>query len=91
MRTAILTTSVILLAVTDAVSGDVLEPIARLSATGVLGFVVIWTVTKTVPLVLARMDTWEKQRAADSERLAETLNELKTHCEEATRPPRDRD
>ena len=38
-----------LLAATEGVPISMMDPVARLGAVGVLGFVVVWLVTRTIP------------------------------------------
>ncbi len=90
IRAAILIPSVTFLAAADATSSGILDPVTRLSATGVLGFVVVWMAVKAAPqfrdavlMLVKRIDQWEESRHEDSERLAESLDALRQHCRRA--------
>jgi len=58
------------LAASEAVPDAVLDPVARLGAISVLGFVVIWHTTRTFPTI-------QKLHREDSEKWRRTLDELK--------------
>ena len=81
--TILLSLSIALLAAGEAVPNSMIDPVARLGATGVLGFIVIWIVTRTAPAVLAYLKDAEKQRHEDSEKLVAALQDLRVHCEQA--------
>ena len=61
--------SVVLLASNEAIPQTILDPVARLGAVGVLGFVVIWHVTRTLP-----------RFAKAIEAQTEALRDLQLHC-----------
>ncbi len=65
----ILSGSVSLLAANEAVPVTMIDPIARLGAVGVLGFVVIWMVTKEMPA--------NRKTLVD---LTEAIKELRQNC-----------
>ena len=67
----ILTGSISLLAANEAVPVTMIDPLARLGAVGVLGFIAIWMVTKEMPA--------NRKTLAG---LTEAIKELRQHCRE---------
>ena len=69
----------------EALPPEMLDPVARLGAVGVLGFIVVWLVTKTLPAkdkaFTAVLDEITKRNHEGSEKLAEALQELRVNCE----------
>ena len=55
----------------EAAPATMIDPLASLGAVGVLGFIVIWMVTKEMP-----------ENRKTLAKLAEAINELRHHCRE---------
>lgn len=70
---ALITASTLLVIADTAPDVSVVDPIARLTAVGVLGFIVIWLVTRTLPDMTKR---WEQSM----DKLERALTELRLHC-----------
>lgn len=64
---------------------SMLDPIARIGAVGVLGFLLCWLHMRTLPTMAAEWREATDRMATEwreaTERLAEALTELRIHCE----------
>ncbi len=67
-----------LLAASEAIPDGLIDPVARLGAIGVLGFVVIWHTTRTFPAIY-------KMHREDCEKWRQTLDDLKEAISQADR------
>ena len=77
MKTLIfLTLPVMLLAAGEAIPSGAIDPLARLGAVSVLGFVVIWHTTRTFPAI-------SKMHREDSEKWRQTLDHVADSCQRA--------
>ncbi len=74
----LLTIPTVLLAASEAVPNGMIDPVARLGAIGVLGFVVIWHTTRTFPAIY-------KMHREDCEKWRQTLEDLKEAISQADR------
>jgi len=86
MRNLLFSMSVILLGAGEAVPNGIqlLDPAARLTAVGVLGFIAIWVVTRTLPSMSRDWRDSVTAATKSTDKLTEALTQLRIHC--ATRP-----
>ena len=84
MKTGLFVSVVCLIAAGDAIPPEMLDPVARMGPTAVLGLVLMWIVTKTLPgkdkqFAEAVKEIAERQHT-DSAKLNDTLNALTANC-----------
>ena len=72
----LLCSSVVLLASNEAIPESMLDPVARLGAVGVIGFLLIFLVTRTLPRFARAIEG--QTVALKAQTVA--LNDLKLHC-----------
>ncbi len=59
---------------------EMLDPVARLGATGVLGFLVVWNHTRTQPAKDKISADKDKIFTESIDKLATAINELRVNC-----------
>ncbi len=59
---------------------EMLGPIARLGAVGVLGFLVVWHTTRTQPAKDKLLSDKDKLFADSLDKLSTAINELRVNC-----------
>jgi len=73
-----------LIAMAEAIPSDILSPIAKLGPTAVMGVILLWLVTKTMPVKDALFSQTVKdvanQQHDDSVILNATLTEIRSAC-----------
>ena len=72
----LLCSSVVLLASNEAIPNSMLDPVARLGAVGVIGIVLIFLVTRTLPRFAKAIEA--QTVALNAQTIV--LNDLKLHC-----------
>ncbi len=72
MNIGLIAATVGLVAATE-LPADMLDPVARLGATGVLGFLVVWNHTRTTPAK-------DKLFSESIDKLSTAINELRVNC-----------
>ncbi len=73
MNLGLIAATVGLIAAAEGIPTDMLDPVARLGAVGVLGFLVVWNHTRTQPAK-------DKLFTESVDKLSTAINELRVNC-----------
>ncbi len=79
MNLGLIAATVGLVAVAE-VPAEMLDPVARLGAVGVLGFLVVWHTTRTQPAKDKLLSDKDKLFADSLDKLSTAINELRVNC-----------
>ncbi len=79
MNLGLIAATVGLIAVAE-VPAEMLDPVARLGATGVLGFLVVWNHTRTQPARDKISADKDKIFSESLDKLSTAINELRVNC-----------